>query len=577
MPVARLSPRNLLLLLAMGSPSATHAASARFRICVLSASVSDEDGFGKGDSDPYFKIFYAGSEKGRTATVDDSNSPSWGGGGHCIEFSDQAGHALMLQGWDEDVSGDDGLGQTADITLDSNTALGERTEGLSPPGGNVKFSIVSIAFPPSPPPSPPPLPPSPPIFPPGLAPRPPPLPPVAWVKIDSGMCHTPITTADECLTAATALRSSLSFSLNPSSDNTALYFETSWYFKPNGCVGSSASISPHGAAPAAGSFIFQFNTHGAFGTGEPCSTRYPCLCHHNWQIPPSPPAPHMPLSFTTTASVAIDVGAVDASTLTAASLIGDTEAALSGTDAGGASVTVEVVQTSSIQIPLPDDVTEAQMADSLETDICTSGSCTVSTVAAPPTGRRELQMSSASFIAERRLDSSAGSLAAPTVNTTALAASLNVSTVAAPTVAVEALAVEIISVTSSPSAASSASSSISSAVSPTTMASALGLPASALSTSVATVTPPMPPPPPSPPPPPPPPPSPPPPPPSPPSSPPTSPPSSSQSWIYGVIGGIGGMCFVAGVAYALKVRLAKSAKAMPHPVKDAPGVARSSA
>ena len=59
------------------------AQSSRARICVNSASVSDQDILN--DSDAYFEIYYGGTQIGTTSTIENTNSPSWSGDGSCHE------------------------------------------------------------------------------------------------------------------------------------------------------------------------------------------------------------------------------------------------------------------------------------------------------------------------------------------------------------------------------------------------------------------------------------------------------------------------------------------------------------
>ena len=69
--------------------------------------------------------------------------------------------------------------------------------------------------------------------------------------------------------------------------------------------------------------------------------------------PPSPPPPHPPQSFATTTTVAIDVTAVDLSTLQVSSLISSVAATATAAASSTDTVVVEVVQTSTVARTLP--------------------------------------------------------------------------------------------------------------------------------------------------------------------------------------------------------------------------------
>ena len=232
--------------------------------------------------------------------------------------------------------------------------------------------------------------------------------------------------------------------------------------------------------------------------------------------------------------------------LSLSSLIGGVTTTATATASAGDEVTVKVIQKTDIAIAIPAGKTATEMAEALTATVC--GIEVGCNVVAATSGRRledARRLQSTSFEVTRELDSSStGSLAAPTVSTSTLAANLGVASVAAPTVTVAEVSVEIAIVTigSAASAAATAqANTVTAAFTPANIAAAVpGLSAAALTVAPATVNgPPMPPPPlpPTPPPP---------PPPSPPPVPPSTPPpdataeaqaSGSMGVVIGAAGG----------------------------------------
>ena len=98
------------------------------RICLISASVSDQDSGLFGDSDVYFRLIRDVVGRDWVSSIaDESNTPSWGSS-ECHSFNPAMGSGFFLQGWDKDANSDDGLGQTRTITIDFSTAQGVQTE-----------------------------------------------------------------------------------------------------------------------------------------------------------------------------------------------------------------------------------------------------------------------------------------------------------------------------------------------------------------------------------------------------------------------------------------------------------------
>ena len=217
--------------------------------------------------------------------------------------------------------------------------------------------------------------------------------------------------------------------------------------------------------------------------------------------------PYPPQSFATTTNIAIDVTAVDLSTLQVSSLISSVAATANAAAASTDTVVVEVVQTSTVAMPLPAGKTAAEVASAMTTTMCAGQAGCYVVVASRR--RRQLQTGSGIFTVSRRLDSSTtGTLSAPTVPTAALATALGVSSVAPPSV-VSVVGVDVEVVVTTPGAASSAAATQTAqaqivALTPTALAGAIGVSASALISTTKTLTPPPPPlifpPPPSPPP-----------------------------------------------------------------------------
>lgn len=156
--------------------------------------------------------------------------------------------------------------------------------------------------------------------------------------------------------------------------------------------------------------------------------------------PPASPPPFAPASFTTTSVVAVTPAIAE--TLSAADLASSAAAAAasSSTDAESA-VEVVITQTSRVESTLPASVTAAQVQAAIRSNICAAeATCDV---AAADTSRRRvlsgaalsrtalsgrsLDDASASFTVTRTLNASSEvSLAAPTVDTAAVAADLGV-------------------------------------------------------------------------------------------------------------------------------------------------------
>ena len=130
--------------------------------------------------------------------------------------------------------------------------------------------------------------------------------------------------------------------------------------------------------------------------------------------------PYPPQSFATTTNIAIDVTAVDLSTLQVSSLISSVAATANAAAASTDTVVVEVVQTSTVAMPLPAGKTAAEVASAMTTTMCAGQAGCYVVVASRR--RRQLQTGSGIFTVSRRLDSSTtGNLSAPTVPTAALA------------------------------------------------------------------------------------------------------------------------------------------------------------